>query len=275
MGVLLALAAAAAYGLSDFIGGVASRRTSSWPVAVLAGAGALVGAVVLALTLPGSASGADLAWGALSGLGGGAGSGFLYRGFATGRMGVVAPVSAVGTAVVPVIAGLVGGERPSLLVWIGIVLALPGIWFVARERRAGVGVADGLVDGVLAGIGFGLLFAAIGQVPDSAGYWPLAVGQAVSLVTIAVVAVALGATWRPTARSEAWGLVAGLLASVAVLAFLAATHTGLLTVAAVITSLYPAATILLATALLREPVQRAQGVGMLLCAGAVALVAAG
>lgn len=275
MGVLLALAAAVAYGLSDFIGGVASRRTSSWPVAVLAGLGGLVGAVVLAIALPGRATGVHLAWGALAGVGSGAGSAFLYRGFALGRMGVVAPVSAVGTAVVPVVAALAGGERPSLLVWAGIALALPGIWFVSRERQADVGLADGLIDGVLAGIGFGLLFAAIGQVPDSAGYWPLAVGQAVSLVAIAAVAMVLGVSWRPTAWSESWGLGAGLLGSLAVLAFLAASHTGLLTVAAVITSLYPAATILLATVLLREPVHRAQGLGMMLCAGAVALVAAG
>lgn len=275
MGVLLALAAACAYGLSDFVGGVASRRTSSWPVAVLAGVGALLGAVVLAFVLPGQPSGADLAWGAVSGLGGGAGSGFLYRGFSAGRMGVAAPVSAVGSAVVPVLAGVAGGERPALLVWIGIALALPGIWFVSREPQAGVRLADGLTDGVLAGIGFGLLFAAIGQVPDHAGYWPLALGQLVSLLAVAAMAALLGAGWRPTARSEGWGLLAGVLASVAVLGFLASTHTGLLTVAAVITSLYPASTVLLATALLREPVHRTQGLGMLLCAGAVALVAAG
>lgn len=275
MGVLLALAAAVAYGLSDFIGGVASRRTSSWPVAVIAGVGALVGSVVLAVALPGDPHGTDLAWGVLSGLGAGAGSGFLYRGFASGRMGVIAPVSAVGAAVVPVAAGVLGGERPSLTVWIGVVLALPGIWFVSREKQVGVGLADGLLDGVIAGIGFGVFFAAIGQVPERGGYWPLALGQGVSLVVIAAVAALLGARWRPTARSQAWGLVAGALASVAMLGFLAATHTGLLTVAAVITSLYPAATILLATLLLREPIHRPQGLGMLLCAGAVALVAAG
>lgn len=275
MGVLLALAAAVAYGLSDFIGGVASRRTSSWPVAVLAGLGGLVGAVVLAIALPGQATGVHLAWGALAGVGSGAGSAFLYRGFAAGRMGVVAPVSAVGSAVVPVVAGVALGERPAVLVWIGIVLALPGIWLVSRERQAGVGLADGMVDGALAGLGFGVLFAAIGQVPDSSGYWPLTVAQAVALIAIALTAVLLGGSWRPTALSQAWGLLAGILASAAVLAFLAANAMGLLSVAAVITALYPAATILLATLILKEPIHRAQGAGMVLCAAAVALVAAG
>lgn len=275
MGVLLALAAAFAYGLSDFIGGVASRRTSPWPVALLAGVGALVGALVLAVAVPGDPRGVDLCWGALAGLGTGAGSAFLYRGFAAGRMGVVAPVSAVGSAVVPVVAGVALGERPAALVWIGIVLALPGIWLVSREKQAGVGLADGMLDGALAGIGFGVLFAAIGQVPDSSGYWPLTVAQAVALVAIALTAVLLGGSWRPTALSEAWGLLAGILASLAVLAFLAANQMGLLTVAAVITALYPAATILLATIVLKEPIHRAQSAGMVLCAAAVALVAAG
>lgn len=273
--VLLSLLAAVAYGTSDFVGGVASRRTSSWPVALLAAVGALVGALVLAVAVPGEPTLGHLLLGAISGIGSGAGGAFLYRGFAAGRMGVVAPVSAVGCAIVPVVVGVITGERPSTLIWAGIVVALPGIWLVAREKQAGVGLADGFVDGALAGLGFGVLFAAMGQVPDSAGYWPLATGQAVALLAVAVTAAILGAAWRPTAASQAWGLLSGVLASLAVLAFLAATQSGLLTVSAVITSLYPAATILLATLLLKEPVHRAQGVGMLLCAGAVALVAAG
>ena len=133
MGVLLALAAALAYGLSDFIGGLASRRTSAWAVAFVAAVGSLAGAVALAVAVPGAATGTDLAWGALAGVGSGTGGAFLYRGFAAGRMGVVAPVSGVGAALVPVAVGLLGGERPGALVWFGILAALPGIWLVARE----------------------------------------------------------------------------------------------------------------------------------------------
>ncbi|THI99731.1 EamA family transporter, partial [Nocardioides sp.] len=128
MGIVLALTAALAYGLSDFVGGIASRRTTPWPVALLAGVGGLAGAIALAVAFPGDPTRADLLWGALSGVGGGAGSAFLYRGFATGRMGVVAPVSAVGAAVVPVVVGVASGERPGALVWLGIAAALPGIW---------------------------------------------------------------------------------------------------------------------------------------------------
>lgn len=279
MGVLLALAAAVAYGLSDFVGGLAARRTSAWPVAFVGAVAALGGSLALALLLPGEPTGTHLAWGMLAGVGSGAGGAFLYRGLAAGRMGVVAPVSAVGAALLPVVVGVAAGERPALLVWLGIAAAVPGIWLVSREPAGGgtvaAGLSDGVVDGVLAGAGFGVLFAAMGQVPDEAGFWPLATAQAVAVVAVVAVAALLGARWLPAARSDAWGAVAGLLATLAVLAFLLATQSGLLTVAAVLTSLYPAVTVLLAATALREHVHRSQAVGLVLSGVAVALVAAG
>lgn len=278
MTVLLALVAAAFYGLSDFVGGVVSRRTSVWPVGLLACTGATVGSIAIALFNGGDPTCTDVAWALLAGVGSGAGTGFLYRGLAAGRMGVVAPVSAVGAVVVPVLAGLIGGERPAVLGWLGIVLALPGIWFVSREDtapNADDGPDDGpsgVLDGVVAGIGFGLLFAALGQVPDEAGYWPLVGTQVVSVLSLALVAVALDGNPVPRNRADLWGLLAGVLASLAVLFFLLATSHGLLSIAAVITSLYPAFTVLLAIAVLREHVHRTQAVGLVLCAAAVTLI---
>lgn len=273
MAVLLALAAAVAYGLSDFVGGIASRRTSAWPVAFVAASSACAGAVVLALVTAGSPTAADLGWGALAGVGTGTGGAFLYRGLAAGRMGVVAPVSAVGAALLPVVVGVATGERPDLLVWLGLVAAVPGIWLVSREPGGG-DLAAGIVDGVLAGAGFGLLFAATGQVPEEAGFAPLALAQGVGVVCVAATATLLGGRWRPDHPSQAWGVAAGLLATTAVVAFLRATQTGLLTVASVVTSLYPAVTIALAAVVLRERVHASQGVGLLLCGLAVGLVAA-
>lgn len=275
MAVLLALGAALAYGVSDFVAGLASRRTSAWPVAITAAVGALLGGVALALALPGEPARSDLAWGALAGIGSGLGSAFLYRGLALGRMGVVAPISAVGAAVLPVVVGVATGERPAVLVWIGIAAAVPAIWLVSREPGGSTSPAAGVLDGVLAGIGFGLLFAATGQVGDDAGYWPLALTQLVSMAFIVSLSVALGQSWVPRAASDWWGAAAGLLASLAVLGFLLATQRGLLAVAAVLTSLYPAATVLLAVLVLRERVHRAQALGLLLCGVAVVLVAAG
>jgi drug/metabolite transporter (DMT)-like permease len=273
--VLLALVAAAFYGLSDFLGGVTSRRSSVWPVGLLACVGALAGSVVVALFETGDPSGADVVWGLVAGVGSGLGTAFLYRGLAAGRMGVVAPVSAVGAVLVPLLVAVVTGERPAAFGWVGIVVALPGIWLVSREE-SGIAAPDagdnGLLDGIVAGLGFGVLFAALGQVPDAAGYWPLVGTQAVSVVALAVAAVALGGDPVPRERTHAWGLVAGVLATLAVLFFLLANSHGMLSIAAVITSLYPAFTVLLAITVLRERVHRAQALGLALCAASVVLV---
>jgi drug/metabolite transporter (DMT)-like permease len=276
--VLFALGAAVAYGLSDFVGGVVSRRTSVWPVSLTACLGATIGTVVLALVLPGEPTASDYAWGLLAGVGSGTGTVFLYRGFAKGRMGVVAPVSAVGAALLPAALGVITGERPTLLVWIGMLVALPGIWLVSREPTEdehGPGVAAGLVDGVLAGLGFGLLFAALGQVPDGAGYWPVVGTQVVSMVAVVVAALLLRGDPVPHRAIEWWGLAAGLLATTAVVAFLLARQQGLLSVAAVLTSLYPAFTVLLATLVLHERLHRGQAVGLALCTVTVVCVALG
>jgi drug/metabolite transporter (DMT)-like permease len=275
--VALALLGAVAYGVSDFIGGLASRRTSAWPVALLACVGGFVSALVLASVLPGHPHTGDIAWGLLAGLGAGAGTAFLYRGLAGGRMGVVAPVSGVGATTLPVLIGVLAGERPSAVVWLGIVAALPGIWLVSREE-SGVPVTSGdsgLLDGILAGVGFGMLFAALGQIPASAGYWPFAASQLASVVSVTAACLLLGGDPVPRVATQWWGLASGLLAAVAGLGFLLATHRGLLSVSAVLVSLYPAFTVLLAALVIRERIHRVQGVGLALCGVAVVLVAAG
>jgi uncharacterized membrane protein len=278
MAVVLALCSALAYGLTDFLGGVLSRRTSAWSVAVVAQVSCTVCTAVVAAFTGGHPTPGALGWAALAGVGSGAGTGFLYRGFASGRMSVVAPVSAVGAALVPVLVGAVSGERLSVWVWLGVVAALPAIWMVSsspggRAGRAAIGA--GLVDGALAGLGFGVLFAALGQVPASAGWWPLVLSQAVSVPSVVLLAAVLGAAWRPRGRTVRLALLAGPVAATATGSFLLATQHGLLTVAGVLTSLYPASTVLLAAAVLHEKVHRAQGVGLGLCALAVVLVAAG
>jgi drug/metabolite transporter (DMT)-like permease len=278
MSVLLALGAAIAYGLSDFIGGVASRRATVWPVALTACLGAALGTVVLAVFVPGDPSGADFAWALLAGVGSGTGTAFLYRGFARGRMGVVAPVSAVGAALLPAVIGIATGERPTTIVWVGMLVALPGIWLVSREPApadAPASSAEGLLDGVLAGLGFGLLFAALGQVPEGAGFWPVVANQAVSMLAVAVAAWLLGGDPVPRRGADWVGLAAGVLATLAVVGFMLARQQGLLSVAAVLTSLYPAATVLLATFVLHERMHRGQSVGLALCAASVVCVALG
>lgn len=277
MVVVLALVSALMYGLSDFVGGLVSRRVSAWPAAVLGQASSTVCTALIAVFVAGSPDGSDFAWAALAGVGAGTGTAFLYRGFANGRMGVVAPVSAVGAALVPVVAGAAGGERPGALMWFGIVLAIPAIWLISTvppsvEGEHTESLAAGLVDGVLAGLGFGFLFAALGQVPSSAGLWPLTLAQACSVLAVVALATALRHAWLPRGPGVAWAALTGPFGGAATLAFLLATHHGFLTLAGVLASFYPAATVLLAVAFLGERIHREQGVGLALCALTVTLV---
>ncbi len=279
MTVLLSLLAAASYGLADFNGGWVSKRVSAWTVALTAQAGGALVTLLIALPTGGRPSGADLAWALLAGLGNGLGTAFLYRGLASGRMGVVAPASAVGAVLVPVVVGLLLGERPGVVVWLGIAVAFPAIWFVSREPpepalSVGSGSA-GLMDGVLAGLGFGTLFVALSRVSEDSGLLPLALNQAVAGVAIVAVAVTLRRPWLPREPLAALGVVSGLLGALATGLFMVASRGGHLTVTAVVVSLYPAFTVLLAALVLREHVHRAQGFGLALCAVSIALVAAG
>lgn len=278
--VLLSLLAAASYGLSDFVGGIASKRAGAWAVALVSLLAGGFAVLVLGLLTDGAPQSADLWWAVVAGVGNGFGTSFLYRGLSTGRMGVVAPISGVGAVLVPVAVGVLTGERPSALVWVGIVAALPGIWLVSREPQVeDVGgdqpSVSGVVDGILAGLGFGCLFAALGQIPEEAGFLPLALNQMVAVVAIILLATLLRAPWVPRHRAALLGIVSGVLGGLATGAFLVATHSGFLTVTAVLASLYPAVTVILAATVLREHVHRHQAIGLLFCAVAVSLVAAG
>lgn len=280
MGLLLALGSAVAYGASDFLGGLLSRRASPWLIAAAAQIVSFGALVLVAATSAGSATASALWWGAASGIGGGAGTFFLYRGLGAGQMNVVAPLSAVGAALVPVVVGVATGERPAAFAWLGIACALPAIWLVssggsevaAAQGRSSAGVRDGL----LAGAGFGLLFVALGEVPAEAGLWPLAVGQGVAALILVVGALAAGVAVRSAPRAPLRGAVlVGLLAAAATTLYQLATRSQLVSVAAVLTSLYPALTVLLAVAFLHERINRVQAVGLGLAAAAVVLVALG
>lgn len=277
LGIVLALTSATGYGASDFVGGVGSRRFSSWQVVLTGQLAAAAVLLVAGLALPGHPATADYAWALLAGVGGGTGSIFLYRGLARGRMGLVAPVSAVGAAVLPVLAGVALGERPSGVVWVGVLAALPGIWLVSRETSSGPseGTRAAMTDGAVAGVGFGVLFVALGRISDDAGLLPLAANQLIGAVLTAVVAASLGQRWRPCLGVIGWGTASGVLGAGGTLTFtLATTATGL-GVAGVLASLYPAVTVLLAATVIRERVSTGQRTGIVICILAVATLAHG
>lgn len=277
MSVVLALISALSYGISDFLGGIFSRRATAWQVAVVGQGSAAVCAFAALGILPGTPHVADVLWGALAGFGGGVGAAFLYRGLATGRMSVVSPISAIGSAVVPVAVGVATGDRPAPIAWVGVACALPAIYLVSRttddlgtRQRAG-----GVLDGTLAGLGFGSLFAGLAQVGENAGLVPIAAAQTTSVVAIVAAATALRGAWVPRTRHAWKATIMGPLGTAATGFFLYATHLGLLTIVSVIAALYPASTVVLAAVLLREHIDRAQGIGLTLAAVAVSLVAIG
>ncbi len=280
IGILLALVAAIGYGAADFVGGLTARRVSPWAVAL---AGQLAGGLAMlaaGLSLPGQARPADFAWALMAGVGSAVGTVFLYRGLARGRMGVVAPVSGVGAALVPVFVGVALGERLDTLTWVGVLVALPGIYFVSREVADSTGRSwVGIADGALAGLGFGLLFVALAQVPESAGVLPLAANQGVGAVFTLMVAGLLRQPWVPRdrigRRAVGWGALSGLLGTAGTAAFLLASHSADLAVTGVLASLYPAVTVLLAATVLGERFRVSQGLGLLVCGASVGLVAVG
>jgi len=277
VGILLALSSAVAYGASDFIGGVGARRFSSWRIVLIGQAAGAVVMLAAGLLLPGSPIPADFAWALLAGVGSATGSIFLYRGLARGRMGLVAPISAVGAAALPVMAGVAFGDRPSWLAWVGMLAALPGIWLVSRESvpdRA-VPARAALVDGGVAGVGFGVLFIALGQIADDAGLLPLAANQAVGAILTVAAAASLRQPWRPARAALGWGAASGVLGATGTLAFVLATGATTLGIAGVLASLYPAITVILAAGFLKERVGAGQRAGIGICTLAVAAMALG
>jgi drug/metabolite transporter (DMT)-like permease len=273
--IVLSLVSALAYGISDFLGGIFSKRVSPWQVAVVGQTSSGVLSLLAALVVGGSPTPHDLTFGALAGLGGGFGAAFLYRGLSTARMGVVAPISAIGTALIPVAVGVATGDRPSTTVVVGIVLAFPAIGLISRVVDADPSHRGGVLDGVLAGLGFGLLFVFLGQIGDDAGLMPLAFSQLTSIASVVITATLLRQAWVPRSRAAWSAAVMGPLGATAQGAFLYASQHGLLSVVSVISSLYPASTVLLAAVVLREKILRWQAVGLVTAALAVALVAAG
>jgi drug/metabolite transporter (DMT)-like permease len=284
MAVVLALLSAAAYGTADYIGGVIAGRASAWQVAVVVMVSATLASLPVALLVGGDPVLSDWLLSFGGGAAAGTGTAFLYRGLARGRMTVVATLSGVVAAIIPVIIGLVQGDRPSSLALVGIACALPAIVLVAGgggedETASGdeptESARGAIADGLIAGTGFGLLFAATGSLSDDAGLLAVPALEIGGVLGIIAVAALLGHDWWPRERA-AWGAwSSGVLGFAAVALVTLASREGLLAVVAVIASLYPAFTVLLAAVFLGERIARLQGVGLALAAAAVVLVAAG
>jgi len=303
LAIVLALASALAYGVSDYTAGLASRDFSVIQVTLLsAAASTLVVAAVLPFAAAHPPGAAPLAWGALAGLGEEVGALALYYGFRHAAFSVAGPLSAVGAAGFAVVAGLLFGERPSALALTGIILALPAIVGVsasaaAAEQREGEGREGeggqgeggqgegergrargrftGVVAGLVAGACFSLLFIGLNRAGSHSGLWPVASASGAELAMAVVVAAATRNIRRPAARHGWLAVFTGVTGAGGIVAYFFATHDGFLAVTAVLTSLYPAVTIVLARVMLGEKLTALRLTGLGLAAACVALIASG
>jgi drug/metabolite transporter (DMT)-like permease len=281
MPILLALACALVYGVGDYCGGRAARVQ---PAAVVALVGqalsfVLIAVAVLIVGTPLAAAG-DLAWGAAAGVAGSLALVSFYFALGHGAISVVAPTTAVIGAIVPVVSGLLQGERPHPLALVGIVVAIACVALVSGAgehdpltRRATSGVV--LLAACASGIGFGSLFVLLDQTADASGLWPLVAARVASVPLLVVVVAVSGV--RPAADRATLrvAVIAGVLDMGANGLYLAAVRGGLLSIVAVISSLYPASTVGLAFAVDGERVSRPQAIGLALAAVALVLVTIG
>jgi drug/metabolite transporter (DMT)-like permease len=284
MAALLALLSAVVYGAGDFAGGLASRKLPPAGVVWRTNAVGLAGLVPVAVLFGADEVRAgDLVVGAVAGVAGGVGILLLYRGLAAGTMSIVAPVTAVLATLVPVVVGLVDGERPGVLALVGIPTALVAIALLARDPDA-EGPAEGmptaiLVMALVAGLCFGIFFVCLDAAGDDAGMWPLIAGRvaSVSMFTVVVATSASARVGSDAARRDGMLrllVLCGIADAAANALFLAATHQGLLSLVAVLGSLYPASTVLLATTLTHERLAKPQQVGVALALAAVVAITA-
>jgi drug/metabolite transporter (DMT)-like permease len=300
MSVPVALPSALTYGVADFAGGLAARRAPVLVVTAVAQAAGLPALLPAVWLLGGSLSGAAFGYGALAGIAGCAGLLLYLRALAVGPMGVVAPLSAVVGAGLPLSVGLAGGERLGPVTVLAIVVALGAILLATAGTRRDAAATTGLLYGLGAGIGFGLFFTGLDATPPDSGLWPLLAGRAVSvsLLTVLVLRHRLplrfrtraamrerepaGRTGLPAESPAArWSspvllmVVSGVLDTTANVLFLLATRLGDLGVTAVVVSLYPVVVVVMARLVLGERLTRMQLASAVLALLASVLLASG
>jgi len=290
MVIMFALAAAVLYGSADFLGGAASRQSRALSVAsVSVPVGALV-VLAAALAAGGPAPTAGLGWALAAGAFGAIGLMLFYAGLAAGPMSVVAPVSALVSTVLPVGVAVATGEHLGGLVYAGAAVCLVATVLVSLERgtpdRAPANVAKGgvlgrhpalrgLVYGTACGAMFGIFFVFLRYAGSSGVFWPVCTSRLANSAVVIAVAVLAGA--GPVGRAAGSRVLAatigsGVLDASANLCYVLATRAGLFGIAAVLTSLYPGITVLLARVVLGERMRAVQRAGLLLAAAGVILV---
>jgi drug/metabolite transporter (DMT)-like permease len=274
LGIAFGLAAASSWGTGDFCAGLASRRVHVFGVVIvsqLVGLGLLV---TVALLLPEPVPGIpDMLWGGIAGVAGAVGLAALYRGLATGPMGVVAPLAAVVSVIMPLFFGLFVEGIPAWSQILGFGLALCAVWLITRRRQGARIQARHLALALTAGFGFGVFLILIDHVSTTAVLWPLAAARAASVLALVVVLLLTRQPIAPAASQIPLLVLVGLFDTGGNVFYALAARAGRLDIAAVLGALYPATTVILARLILKERLSRQQELGLALALLAVMLMA--
>ena len=274
--MIFGLASAISWGAGDFGGGITSRRAPVFGVVFISQIVGMALALSLALLLGETLfTGTDLAWSVAGGIAGGIGITSLYRALSIGRMAVVAPVTAVLAAMIPVGVGFVTEGLPNQVVITGIALAILAVVLVSRVEDESDGRSAGLGLAVVAGVGFGLFGVCIGQLSDDHVFGPLTVVRATEAIMLAGVIVISRSGWRPPRDLLLAICAVGVLDMAGNGAYILSAQAGSLAIASVLSSMYPVTTVILAALVLRERITRTHAIGIGLAAAAVAMIAIG
>jgi drug/metabolite transporter (DMT)-like permease len=270
----LSLIAVFTWGTSDFLGGYAARRANAFLLTSIAHASGLVLMLVLAsATHAQFPSDRSIWWSVVGGTSGGGALAVFYGALAKGRMGLTAPVAAVLGAAIPTIFAMATQGMPGAIHVAGFVIAAVGIWLISRAEDGsgpeGIGLA------AISGIGFAGFYLGISQAKDGSALWLAVFSRVGSLIVTGTIVLMQRRFRQITREGILWGMVAGCLDVSGTALFVRATQLGRLDSAVVLTSLYPAVTVLLARLVLHEHFTRWKAVGMFAALVAVPLIASG
>ena len=275
------LAAVMAWGTSDFLGGYATRRANAFLYTTVVNLGGLVMVVALAsATHAPFPSARSAAWVLAGGISGGAALAIFYRALSSGRMGLTAPVAAVLGAAIPAIFSMFTEGLPGRIPRLGFLFAAIGLWLITRtEANQGQGEDGGKPEGiglaVLAGIGFASFYLCVRQAGDASPLWIASLTRSGGLLITALIVLMIGKFRDITPAGIRWGVLTGCIDSAGTILFVHASQTGRLDEAVVISSLYPAVTVLLARVFLKEHFTRWRFLGLLAALAAVPMITAG
>lgn len=276
----LALLSAASFGVTDFVGGVASRQVTALRVILISTPVSMVLVGVLAAVSGGSVTANAAIYGVLGGISQTIGIWWFFSALGSGPISVVSPLAALVDAAVPVGFGVFSGERPSPVAAAGIALALTAVVLISRQASGADAGPHRFTSKVAwltigSGIALGLNFVCIDHTELHSRLWPLLFARAAATVLVVGMAVATRNATPPSGFPLRLALIAGVLDSAANVTMVLTLHTSLLSLGSVLISLYPAATVVLAIVVLGERVHRWQVVGMVLAAAAVAMITTG